>query len=144
MPDAVALVPRWLSVLREAPVLFVVVVIVSFGVGWWQKWVLDKGKIDGLDKEVKVKQAQVAAITQTLKYADERQKDCASIIVQLRNVTDQLKSEIETGVPAVEITKTIGEVQSSLARLNEANRAISVAIQNSTATLGGNVGMFSV
>jgi hypothetical protein len=126
---------RWISVLRDDPVLFIALVMISFGGAWWQKAVLDKAVIEGLKEQVKAKDSLIAVISQHLSFAQEREKDYFNTNVRLRTEIDRLFKQIEQGAPNSELAVTFKSVQSSISKLTVAHTDISFAIRNSTACI---------
>ena len=125
MFDALAFVPRWISVLKDGPDLFLALAFLSCSVAWWLRGVMETYRIERLKEH----------IAERLNFAQEKEKDSAKIRLELQTDVDRLATQVVERVPSLEVAATIGSLQSSLGRLEAATKDISHAMNASTSTL---------
>jgi hypothetical protein len=125
MFDALALIPRWISVLKDGPELFLALAFLSCAVAWWLRGMVEKSRIERLKED----------ITKHFNSAQEKEREFAKISLELQSHVDRLATQVVERVPSLEVAATIGALQSSLGRLEAATKDISQATNASISTL---------
>ena len=104
--------------IAAAPAVVTGIMAFAAWLGWWFRGTVAKGKVEGLEDQVKARETQVKTIEERLRLADDKVERAQDEKRQFESAFRILQQQIESGAPKFALSTSSNTAESHMVELS--------------------------